>query len=152
MKKRIIFDLDGVLFDPHILKGPYPDVLPVLSSLSLDKDIDINLLTVGRNEIQLDKLRRCGVGDYFDRVIVVEKDEEKRRSLTILFSDHIKCSHHVVIGDRIDVEIRYAIEMEYTSIRVKRGKYAYMKPCSSLETPMYTITSLLELSSILEKL
>ena len=55
----------------------------------------------------------------------------------------------VMIGDRLDYDIRPAKELGMRTIRIRQGITKYLSPCYDAETPVYTVNSLSELLDIL---
>jgi len=152
MKKHLIFDLDGTLFDPHDLRRPYPEVGEIIRTLTHSHTL--SLLTVGTPSVQWEKLKACNLIGCFKAIVIISKPEDKKNAIEALASVYKTESPRstIVIGDRIDLEVAYANELGYTSVRIWRGKHAAMVPTTRLERPKHTIKSLVELPLLLEKI
>lgn len=158
--KLWIFDLDDVIYDKSSQLGevyenldsitPFPDAHRVLQKLSGVKV----LLTKSRDgeHIQNKKIELLKIRDYFDRIIVVCGDDEKKTVLeSLLLKYKVNNRKQVlVIGDRIDSEIRYGNLLGCTTVlfALPHGKYANLKPKDAFEIPDFTIHSLSELLSL----
>jgi FMN phosphatase YigB (HAD superfamily) len=151
--KILVFDLDNCMYDSHGIDGPvelYPDVRDVVVDLA--KRHMLVLLTAGDHEVQWDKILKSDIVKNFRHVMIVpEKGEKKFTMLEVLrrLPEVVLPEHKViVIGDRIDLEIKYANELKYTSVRVRRGKYRDDEPKTKAEEPDKTIYSFQELPPI----
>jgi FMN phosphatase YigB (HAD superfamily) len=152
MKKieLVIFDLDDTLFDTtgtldHTYKGLpdirlFPgvkDILKKMSSLSIPKI----LATRGDSQMQHKKIDILGVREDFNKIVICSTDEEKHTAFTSVISDYgIKDPSLVlVVGNRIDSEIRYGNMLGCTTIHIKHGRYAELVPKDSFEIPHITV-------------
>lgn len=63
-----------------------------------------------------------------------------------------KPEHAVMVGDRLDNDIRPAKELGMTTIRIRKGLAIYMKPTCEAEIPAYTVDCLAEIPALLQPL
>ena len=56
----------------------------------------------------------------------------------------------IVVGDRIDAEIRYGNMLGATTILLSYGKYKDLKPKDAFEMPTYTIKKIGELQKLIQ--
>ncbi len=149
MIKNIILDLDSTVFDTHGLRRPYPDVHPMLKSLTAKHSF--MLLTAGNTFAQWQKIKECDIVDYMAAIMVVKKPEDKEQALTSLIAAHHFLPENVaVVGDRVDIEIAYANKIGCTSVWIRRGKHTLKVPLSVEQKPTHTISSLAELGALLD--
>jgi FMN phosphatase YigB (HAD superfamily) len=156
--KLLIFDLDDTLFtcDRSIKKNedwenitsaePFSGVVEFLHDFHGKKML---VTKETHPNLQNKKLDLLGIKNFFNRIMVCYKNEEKKE----LFSKIIVENPGVeiwVIGDRIDSEIRYGNELGLKTILLKKGKYKTLKAKDGFEVPNYEINEFVELSNILK--
>lgn len=106
------------------------------------KKYKIVLLTAGDVDLQKQKLWELRITDMFDIVLYndrknkLTKKEELQKIIKKLDFAADQC---VVIGDRIDNELRYGKELGMKTILVKTGPYANLKPKDDFEKPDQTV-------------
>lgn len=156
--KLVIFDLDDTLYDrwgqldetyknlPNI--KPFPDTIPVLKSITVPKI----LVSFGDPAIQQKKIDVLGIQTYFIEIRLCTTLEEKKR-----FFDEVTTKYRIknpkdvlIVGDRLDSEIRFGKECGFVTVRLLRGKYKDLKPKDAFEIPDYTITTLSELVDLVK--
>lgn len=132
------------------LLEPYPETEPVLSALATAYRLGV--ITDGRGGRA--KLRRAGIGDWFDSVVVTpEIDRTKAdprvldRALTEL---SVRPRSAVYVGDDPRVDFRLPNLFGMTMVRLRRGRYVDLEPQSELFAADTTITSLDELLDDIE--
>lgn len=99
--------------------------------------------------LQVAKLNELGIFDLFEGVLVCSSKEKKMEC----FREIAKKNEGVeiwAIGDRIDSEIRYANELGWKSVLLKRGKYSKLKAQDKLEIADYEIKDFIELKDLLK--
>ena len=62
-----------------------------------------------------------------------------------------KPENAVMVGDRLDNDIRPAKELGMWTIRIRKGLAAYMKPSCDAEIPDYTVDALLQIPELLRR-
>jgi FMN phosphatase YigB (HAD superfamily) len=143
-KKVIVFDLDDTLFDstnqPKDTGGSwdikiFDNFLPILKS---DSFINI-LVTRGDKDRQNRKIDVLRIRKYFADIHIVDSDTHKYETF-ITIRDAFLNNEIVVIGNRIDCEIRYGNQLGLKTIHVKHGKYSTLEPRDQYEIPTKTIS------------
>ena len=148
----VIFDLDDTLFDttgqldelythlPNII--PFPDTVSTLRQLNAIKI----LVSRGDQKIQLEKIKILGIKKYFSDIFICETAEEKKDVFERIVKKYKVNPKDVwVVGDRINVEIRYGNMLGMNTVHFHHGKHKDLKPQDALDKPMHTITKLNEL-------
>lgn len=100
-----------------------------------------------------ERLEAWGIGKYFEVTassaeIGVSKPDP-RIFKTALEMAGCKPENAVMIGDRLDNDIRPAKELGMRTVRIRKGRAVYMKPSCDEEIPDYEIDTLSELLTIL---
>lgn len=141
--KVIIFDLDDTLFDStnQPLETPNGWPLELFSGwqpiLQVESYNNI-LVTMGEPELQNKKIDALGIRQYFSKIYIVDRNEDK----ATCFAEVIKEFPNqdiIVVGNRLDSEIRYGNQLGLKTIFVKYGKYKDMVAKDKFENPTYTI-------------
>lgn len=158
MVKLIIFDLDDTLYDrfgqldetyrnlPNIKL--FDDAIYVLKSVKVPKI----LVSFGDYAIQQKKIEVLGLRKYFDEVDICATIGEKKKLFEgIVKKFRIKDPKEVVVvGDRIDSELRFGKMLGFVTIRLIWGKYKDLKPKDEYEVPDHTIKKLSEVLVIIK--
>lgn len=156
--KLYIFDLDDTLYDKTSLMPekdlnkvkllfPFKEAIPLLESLKGIKTIVTN--TNGDTNFQKDKIKALKIESYFSDILYVPTDEAKIFAFKILIDKHkAENKNTIIIGNRIDSEIRYGKMLGCKTILVSHGKYINLKPKDNFEIPDLTISNLSEISTI----
>jgi FMN phosphatase YigB (HAD superfamily) len=99
------------------------------------------LVTRGSTDIQDKKVDVLGVRADFSRIVITASDEEKQEAFAALIQEFkIKEPAKVlVIGNRIDSEIRYGNILGCTTIFVPHGRFKDLAPKDSFEIPHFTV-------------
>lgn len=154
MRNIIIFDLDDTIFprlnDNYTEKDlskikPYFGVINVLEN----KDYIKILVTKGDRDFQLKKIENLNIKKYFDNIYITSNIIGKLEFFKKIKEDYLN-SNFFVIGDRIDLEIKYGNMLGFKTILLKKGKYKNKKPKDLLEIPMIVINEMKELRGILK--
>lgn len=143
-QKVIIFDLDDTLFDstnqPKDTGGEWPiQVFDGFHTILALEDCRHILVTRGTDSLQNRKIDILGIRNYFSDIYIVDSDNQKHETFMEIqgvFPD----SEIVVIGNRIDCEIRYGNLLGLKTILVKHGKYEVLVPKDDYELPTNEIT------------
>lgn len=130
---------------------PFPDVVPTLRMLRC-QGILCFLLTAGIYGRQLRKLRKLGLEDEFDEVMI--NDYERGVVLTDCmryFLDRygLREQEVMVVGDRPQAEIRAGNELGAATAQVMHGKFSAVPPRDRLEVADYTIRRISQVPTIL---
>ncbi len=151
----LIFDLDDTLFAR--LPDSYTEddlkrivLFPYAKEILGLKNVKKVLVSKGDAYSQFQKIRRLGVEELFDLILVVPTDVEKKSSFQQALAQFPN-RETWVIGDRIDSEIRFGNELGLKTVlfRHATGKYRGLVPKSGLEKPTYVVESFLELRRVL---
>lgn len=124
----------------------YPQATDVLSKLSKRYSLGILANQPSGNE---ERLAKWGIGEYF-KVIVISSEAGIKKPDQAMFSRAIelaetKPSDAVMIGDRIDNDIRPAKQLGWKTVRVMQGIAATQKPRDPMDYPDATVTRLEQL-------
>lgn len=100
------------------------------------------LLSSGDPELQKRKLAELRIADLFDHILYDDRKNKKTKKeglQKIMKKFGFEAEQHVVIGDRIDNELRYGKELGMKTILVQSGPYATLKPKNENEKPDQTV-------------
>ncbi len=156
-KPLLIFDLDDTLYDtsmridentPNFAEMKlYPDAKNFLESSSSEKI----LVTYGDVTTQEKKIETLGIRDYFSEIYICRERQEKldcfKKILGKYKIENLKAI--LVIGDRIDSEIKYGNILGMTTVLLWRGKYKELKPKDENEIPDFKVQDFEELLKLL---
>ena len=128
----------------------YPDTKKTLDELKKRK-ITIGILTQGVTIKQWDKINRLGLYKYFNENVWVVSDEQSKKEAIkeILKKYPIKKEEIIIVGDRLDTDIKTANETGLISVQILQGPYADKKEDNI--KPDHTIKKLKEITGILNK-
>ncbi|MEM2918624.1 MAG: TIGR02253 family HAD-type hydrolase [Candidatus Altiarchaeota archaeon] len=134
---------------------PFPETVPTLLKLR-ELGYKLGVITDGKAIKQWEKLIRLGLQHFFDLVLIseeigIEKSDEKIFKFAL---EKIKCepSEAIMVGDRLDKDILGANKIGMLTIKILRGRYSEQQPKIKDEKPLYEISNLREIFSILEKI
>jgi putative hydrolase of the HAD superfamily len=107
---------------------PYPETERVLSRLG--REYELGLITDGRNGRA--KLRRLGIEDHFE-VVVVGPELDRSKRDPVVFQRAIsgldgEPERTVYVGDDPRVDFRVPNRLGMATIRLRRGRYADLEP------------------------
>jgi len=131
--------------------APFPDVLPTLQMLRR-QGILCFLLTVGNHRRQQAKVRKLGLEDELDEVLVNDTDRgalisECMRYFVRKYDLHPQ--EVLVIGDRPSEEIRFGNELGMVTAQMLHGRFSMAKPRDQFEVPQYRINNIFQVPTIL---
>ncbi len=148
MIKGIIFDYNRTLFDPE--KWDLIDEVPGLLE-ELSKKYKLCLITTGEGH-RLESLEEKGLDKKFTKIIVVEGEhKDKKHFLECAAEMGLKPEEVLVVGDKIQAEIKAGNKAGMKTVWFKFGKYSKILPQTKEEEPTYTIRYLVDLLNILNK-
>lgn len=130
---------------------PFPDAAPVLEAL---KRRGFRLGVIANQAPgSRERLAKWDLLQYFD-VIVASAEAGVDKPDPAIFHmalEQASCrpENAIMVGDRLDNDIRPAKALGMTTVRMKKGLAIYMKPACEAEVPDYTVDSLSEMQSIL---
>ncbi len=138
-RKVLIFDLDDTLFDstnqPEDMGKEwtlrfFAEFQEILES----KDYLHILVTRGIKNKQNRKIDVLGIRKYFADIHIVDSDERKHERFAGI-KDAFSDAEIIVIGNRIDCEIRYGNLLGMKTIHIRHGKYENLVPKDRHEVP-----------------
>jgi len=123
----------------------FPDAVETLQYLK-DKGYQLHLITNGFEETQHNKLRHCGISDFFVEVITSEASNsmKPKKEIFDFALNKAKAMQHqsIMIGDSIEVDIKGAINAGIDQVYVN-----HLGEVCSIQ-PTYIVHSLKELKDI----
>lgn len=118
----------------------------------LKKENTLALVTIGKIDRQLEKLKKAGIDSSIFYKILCLEDGSKGSSYMELIQDLcIPASNVLVCGDRVEVDLSPAKQMGCTTVHMKRGRGA-LEQQSHGEIVDFTITHLSQVVDIFLKL
>ena len=130
---------------------PFPDAVSLLRNLRSQGYL-LFLVTSGVHRRQERKVHMLGLGKYFDEVVIndAEIGGDIEDAYVELMTRHGLTPQEVlVVGDRIDAEIRVANHLRMTTVQMKHGRYVTLTPKNEFEEPDFRIAALGEMQHIL---
>jgi putative hydrolase of the HAD superfamily len=131
--------------------SPYDHTYRLLSQLR--EEYDLGLITDGREGHA--KLRRLGVQDYFDAVLVTPQIGRSKHDPSVFERVLAQLSvppwAAVYVGDDPRVDFRVPNELHMGTVRLRKGRYAEMEPESEQAAADHEITRLTDLPAVLER-
>lgn len=137
---KIIFDYNRTIFDPET-DNLYLGVLELLQKLSAKYE----LFLISRNEPERTRrLEELNIKNYFQKISFVN---EKSKKVFQEISGNKK--NVIVVGDSISDEIKIGNQLDFVTVRLKKGKFATEIPKNKDEFAKFEITDINELESII---
>ncbi|MAG02564.1 hypothetical protein CMI42_04460 [Candidatus Pacearchaeota archaeon] len=128
---------------------PAENLKEVLDKLD-GPNIKLMLLTSGFAKLQNKKIDMLKIRDYFSEIIIDESRDKEDDLGKLLSGLGVEPGEVMVVGDRIDKELKFAKELGMITTQMKMGKFKDLKPRGEDEKPDYVITDLIEVIKILE--
>ena len=133
---------------------PFPDAAPTLEAL---KHRGFRLGVIANQEPGAKaRLDAWGLGRFFS--VIASSAElgvaKPNREIFLRALELAGCEpeHAVMVGDRLDNDIRPAKELGMTTIRVRKGLAVYMQPSCEAEIPDHTADCLADIPGLLNQL
>lgn len=130
---------------------PFPEAVSLLRNLR-SQGYMLFLVSSGVHRRQERKVQMLGLAQFFDEVVIndVEIGADLEDSYIELMTRHgLTPQETMVVGDRIDAEIRVANHLRMTTVQMRHGRYAALTPKNEFEEPDFRITGLGEMQHIL---
>lgn len=127
----------------------YPDVLETLERL---KDKKLVLITEGTYKQQNKKIDILGVRNYFEHIFIPEIGKKESYFLRALDILDIDPEEILVIGDRVDREIKIGNKLGMKTVRLMRGLHSFVNPEDDLERADFEIKDFNEVFDIIEEM
>ena len=124
----------------------YSDVIDNLKEL---KNLKLFLVTNGSFNQQNKKIDILKIRNYFDEIFINEKKDKTEIFRNIMYKFSFSPREIMVVGDKIDKEIRNGNELGMITVRILRGIYSNIDPQEKLENPEYVINNLNEIFNII---
>ncbi|MFH1395976.1 MAG: HAD family hydrolase [archaeon] len=146
----IIFDLDDTLYDctGGIIRNSdgtynlenitlFSGVKEFLkdSNNNNHKNIKTVLVSMGDSDFQNKKLTILGISELFNKIIICSTDPEKKDCFQQAMEKFPEEKEILIVGNRIDSEIRYGNELGLKTVLINHGKYKNLKAKDSSEIP-----------------
>jgi FMN phosphatase YigB (HAD superfamily) len=153
MKKKFIIDLDDTLSNTtRDLRGDIKliDRLTLVDGAKEFLEQHLGrciLLSTGNSQDQQKKIDILGIREYFTEIVIVPKPGDKAYRFGGLARRLSDRSDVVVIGDRLDIEIRLGNLLGCTTVRMllPEGKRSHIEPSApSFEVPNFTVRDFTE--------
>ena len=130
----------------------FPDVIPTLKKLSLEK-YKLFLLTTGIYVRQHRKVEQLKLKPYFDEIII--NDQEVGLLMdgcfdAILKKHSLNPGNVVVVGDRVREELRIAKSMGMVTVQMLHGRFKVESAHDISSTPDYKVKRILQLPTLLK--
>jgi uncharacterized cofD-like protein len=132
--------------------APFPDVKPTLKFLR-SQGILCFLLTSGLHRRQTTKVRKLGLRNAFDEVVIndTERGELMGESLRYLLGAHrLRPEEVLVVGDRPPEEVRVGNDLGTATAQMLHGRFATFEPRDAAEKPLYRITRIFQVPTLLK--
>ena len=147
----------GVVAYEHTKFGylkPFPGVVPTL--IELKQRFKLGVISNGLAVKQWEKLINLSLHHFFDVVVTSEEvgyEKPDRRIFEAAVEKlGVAGEECVMVGDRLDTDIRGGNLAGMRTVWVRRGKHASAEPASEEEKPDAVIGEIVELPSVLQKL
>jgi len=136
-----------ILPDSNLDIVPVPHAVDIVKTLAFHR---LAVVTIGREELQHYKLKKAGFFlDLFSKIVVTTERNKKIHYKSLLEEYGDAPCETIVVGDRIEVDLRPAKELGCSTVRMMRGRGAYEEQRDKVVD--YTIYDLRELPEIIEK-
>lgn len=148
LPSEIVDELVEAYHDADEPLEPYPETVPVLSRL--EEAHRLGLITDGRGGHA--KLRRLGIGEYFEAVLVtptIGRSKHDRIAFDRVLSElSVTPPVAVYVGDDPRVDFGVPNELGMVTVRLRRGRYTDLEPPDESAEPDHEIRNLDELPPI----
>jgi len=125
----------------------YSDTNEVLGKLK--GNYKLILVSQGSKDSQNKRIDALGIRDYFDEIYLSERGKKQEIFNQILDNLRLDANQILVVGDRIDGELKIANELGMQTCRITKGKYKILEPRFKNEEPDFTINTLRGLYGVL---
>ncbi len=125
----------------------YSDTNEVLGKLK--GNYKLILVSQGSKDSQNKRIDALGIRDYFDEIYLSERGKKREIFNQILDNLRLDANQILVVGDRIDGELKIANELGMQTCRITKGKYKILEPRFKNEEPDFTINTLRGLYGVL---
>lgn len=145
MAKEIVYNNKNLDMPIHATEGAHS----VLKHLFTNHQLA--LVTVGEEDLQMQKLKKAGLDLQLFSMIVVTPHKDKKQHYSKIIKDlRFESNDVVVCGDKVDVDLVPAKELGFKTIHMKNGRGVNSKGSPGLVD--FTITKLFELEQIINSI
>jgi len=116
--------------------------------VALSETHKLALVTIGKEELQLLKLKKAGIhSEIFSKIIVTQEKNKKIHYNSIVAELEMDSSEVVVCGDRIPIDLTPAKELGFKTVHMRSGRGLHCK--GDKNDVDFTISHLSEILQIL---
>lgn len=126
----------------------FPGVQEMLEQLRSDHQLA--LITFGDPVVQNKKLDLLGIRDFFDIVTIATRPDKEECFLDVIDELGVKQNRIMVVGDRLDSEMKIGNKLGMTTVRIQHGRYKNALPDSEIEEPDYEIPKVINLIDVMD--
>jgi uncharacterized cofD-like protein len=129
---------------------PFPDVVDTLSFLR-SQGILCFLLTSGLHRRQSTKIKKLGLEDRFDEIVIndVERGVVMSECLRYLLDRHrLRPEELLVVGDRPQEEIRIGNDLGAVTAQMLHGRFSSFEPRDSREVASHRVTRIFQVPTL----
>jgi uncharacterized cofD-like protein len=130
---------------------PFPDVISVLRNLRAQGYL-LFLVTSGVHRRQEQKIKLLGIAPLFDEVVINDSEIGtglEENYIALMTRHGLTPQECMVVGDRVDAEIRVANYLRITTVQIMHGRFKSLQPKSQFEQPDFRISRLTDLHDVL---
>ncbi|TMW56543.1 hypothetical protein Poli38472_006553 [Pythium oligandrum] len=117
-----------------------------------DAGYRMGLVCVGKDNVQMERLRTIGLQDFFTEIVFVPSNPSVNRLSQAMKEIGrrlmLQPSSILFVGRKVFYEIKAANKVGLVTVRMLHGKYGSVMPIEELEQPDYQIGSIDQLSAI----
>ena len=147
MIKAVIFDFGYTIYDPdknELLK----EAVPLLENLKNRYKLALTSRTTNVDE-RLEQIKKLGLNEYFDTVAVTAKGQDKDLS-QIMKNFRLNPEEVLVVGDRIDSEIRQGNTLGMKTAHFRYGPRQKIEPQNDFDKANFEINNLEEILILIQ--
>ena len=127
----------------------FPGTLPALKELK--GKFRLVLLSQGQPDSQNKRVDALGIRDYFEFILTPMTGKKPEAFDEALGRLNLHPEEIIVVGDRIDAEIKIANDLGMKTVRFRFGKYEKIEPKDDSERADFEIKNLRELLEIVDE-
>ena len=130
----------------------FPGALQTLQSLR--KHHKLVLVTSGVTERQRNKIKKLGIEDLFDLIIIDdirEKLSKRERFLAVMANYSLSPRDVLVVGDRVFSEIKIGNQLGMVTVHMQHGHYAGLATSKEWEEPDFCIQDISDIPSVIAR-
>ena len=130
---------------------PIEEAVDIL--IGLKENHQIALVTIGKSEQQMSKMKKAGIDStIFSKIIVSESQDKKPHYKAVMESLGFLPSQTIVLGDRVALDLSPAKELGCKTIQMRWGRGLNPIPMQAKSDVDFTITELKQIKEIISLL